>query len=103
MAAILRPSQIYPLISLCEQMHSLHSFPGITNVSGRAGLISLDDGQSLAITPIVSADGLTVELTITANLKELGSVQEQSLRATTLTANIRDEQGVRNGPQNSDQ
>lgn len=94
MAAILRPSQIYPLISLCEQMHSLHSFPGITNVNGRAGLISLDDGQSLAITPIVSADGLSVELTITATLKELGSGQEKSLRATTLTANIRDEQGV---------
>ena len=94
MAAILRPSQIQAMLSACEQMHCLHSLPGITNVSGQAGMIHLDERQSLFITPLVSADGLSVELTITATLKELGSDQEKSLRATTLTATVRDEQGV---------
>lgn len=72
----------------------LRYFPSVTTVSGRQAQIRLDDGQSVDVTPAISADGLTVEMNITATVKGFQADDKTPLRKRSATATIRDCQAV---------
>ena len=94
MAAILTTSQLRLTITAFEQRRSFRSFPGISVVSGRQGQIPLDDGQFIEVSPIVSADGFTVDINVSAALREFTADDNTAFRKTSLSATIRDHQAV---------
>ena len=93
-AGLLVASQMLPTFSALEQLHCVHYFPNVTITNARVAKVPLEDGESIEVSSVVPADGLTAEINITALLKELKPTDNQARQRISLSACVRDCQAV---------
>jgi hypothetical protein len=93
-AGIVGAMQIPPTFSALEQLHCVNYLPNVTITNARAAKVPLDDEESLEVSSVLPADGLTAEINITALLKELEPTDNQARQRISLSASVRDGQAV---------